>query len=276
MKKQMNSSSNSAFLSTMANTWRFITRIAPLLLFFLLIVNPVIAGEVRIAAGVGLKDVLNELTDRYEKKHPETRFSKNYAPSGVLAGQIENGAVTDLFIAANTKWMDYVKEKHLVDIKSIRIFVNNSLVFTGRTRKKVTGMQDLAYLDKIGLGSPKSVPAGEYAIAAIHEAGLDKKLKGKLVMARDVRESLMYAEMGEVDGSFVFLSDALLARQSRTLFTVPQNLYPEIVFPMALTIKGISNPEAISFHEYLQGIEAKKVLKKYGFATSQTVFSTNR
>jgi ABC-type molybdate transport system substrate-binding protein len=45
---------------------------------------------------------------------------------------------------------------------------------------------------------------------------------------------------------------------------------------MALTIKGISNPEAISFHEYLQGIEAKKVLKKYGFATSQTVFSTNR
>jgi len=175
----MNSSSNPAtfavFLGTMANTWRFATRIAPHLLFFLLMANPAEAGEVRISAGVGMKDVLNELTDRYEKKHPETRFSKNYAPSGVLAGQIENGAVTDLFIAANTRWMDYVKEKHLVDVKSIRIFAKNSLVFTGRTRKKVSGMQDLVYLDKIGLGSPKSVPAGEYAIAAIQQAGLERK-----------------------------------------------------------------------------------------------------
>jgi molybdate transport system substrate-binding protein len=260
----------------MANTWYFVTAIAPFVLFFLFIVNPAKAGEIRIAAGVGMKDVLNELTSRYEKKHPETRFSKNFAPSGVLAGQLENGAATDLFIAANTKWMNYVKEKHLVDEKSIRILAKNSLVFTGRTTKKVSGMKDLAYLDKIGLGSPKSVPAGEYAIMAIHQAGLDKKLKGKLVMARDVRESLMYAEMGEVDGSFVFLSDALLAIQSKTRFTVPQHLHPEIVFPMALTVKAISNAEAISFHAYLQENEAKTVLKKYGFTVNHEVLSSSR
>jgi len=45
---------------------------------------------------------------------------------------------------------------------------------------------------------------------------------------------------------------------------------------MALTAKAVSNPEAVSFHAYLQEKEAKRVLKKYGFETSQTVFSSSR
>ena len=85
-------------------------------------------------------------------------------------------------------------------------------------------------------------------------------------MAKDVRECLMYAELGEVDGSFVYKTDALQAQKSKLLFTVPQELYPRVVYPMAITLKGAKNEEVKVFHTFLQGEEAKSVLSKYGFA----------
>lgn len=242
-----------------------IRRSAILLLLLLLCAVPAMAGEVNLSVAASLKDVINELAAKYEKAHPGTVFVKNFGASGALAGQIENGAPADLFISANTKWMDHLKGKKLVDEKSIGDFTKNSLVFTGTTKKKVTGMKDLAKLDKIGIGSPKSVPAGEYAETAIKNAGMDQQLQGKLVMAKDVRECLMYAELGEVDGSFVYRTDAMQGNKTRLLFTVPQKLYPEVVYPIALTSKAATNNDAKGFFAYLKGREAKSVLKKYGF-----------
>ena len=161
------------------------------------------------------------------------KFVKNYGASGALAKQIENGAPADIFISANLEWMDYLKNKKLADAASIGTFAYNTLVFAGAAGK-ASSMQDLLKLERIAIGSPKSVPAGEYAMEAFKKAGLDKQLGKKLVMAKDVRECLMYAERGEVDGAFVYKTDALQAKQAKILFTVPQELYPRVTYPMAL------------------------------------------
>lgn len=226
---------------------------------------PALAGQVNLSVAASLKDAINEMTDVYAKSHPGVTFQKNYAASGALAGQIEQGAPADLFISANVKWMNYLKEKNLVDAASIRTFAFNDLVFAGTTTQKIKSMSDLTRLGKIGIGSPKSVPAGEYAMQAIVKAGLEQALAGKLIMAKDVRESLMYAELGEVDGSFVYRTDALMAKKARILFVVPANLYPEVLYPVALTVSGAKNADAKSFSVWLKGKQATTILKKYGF-----------
>jgi molybdate transport system substrate-binding protein len=233
--------------------------------FIILTSIPVLAGQVNLSAAASLKDALNEMTAAYAKSHPGVSFQKNYAASGALAGQIEQGAPADLFISANVKWIDYLKEKSLVDAPSVRTFAFNDLVFAGTTRLKIKSMNDLTKLGKIGIGSPKSVPAGEYAMQAIVKSGLEQALAGKLIMAKDVRESLMYAELGEVDGSFVYRTDALMAQKAKILFFVPANLYPEVVYPIALTTSGAKNADAKSFFAWLKGKQATAILKKYGF-----------
>ena len=75
----------------------------------------------------------------------------------------------------------------------------------------------------------------------------------------------MYAELGEVEGSFVYRTDALLAQKAKLLFVVPQKLYPRVVYPMALTLKAAQNSEAHAFEAFLQSEEAKSVLLKFGF-----------
>jgi molybdate transport system substrate-binding protein len=240
-----------------------------ILLSILITLNamPLQAAEIYFSAAASLKEVINELSNSFAKKHPGVKFVKNYGASGALAKQIENGAPSDIFISANTEWMDYLKNKKLVDKASIGTFAYNTLVFAG-TPGKASSMQDLIKLERIAIGSPKSVPAGEYATEAFKNAGLDKQLEKKLVMAKDVRECLMYAERGEVDGAFVYKTDALLAKQAKILFTVPQELYPRVTYPMSLTVSGTTNKDAKAFFTYLHGNEAKSVLTKYGFATS--------
>lgn len=236
------------------------------LLCLLTLATPALAGDVNLSVAASLKEVINELSDSFAKKTPNVKFLKNYGASGALAKQVENGAPSDVFISANEKWMDYLKEKTLVETSSISTFAYNTLVFAG-TPGKASSMQDLPKLERIAIGSPKSVPAGEYATEAIKKSGLDKQLEKKLVMAKDVRECLMYAERGEVDGAFVYKTDALQAKQAKILFTVPQDLYPRVTYPMALTVAGAKNSDAAAFFAYLHGDEAKAVLSKYGFAT---------
>jgi molybdate transport system substrate-binding protein len=236
------------------------------LLCLVLLATPVFAGDVNLFIAASLKEVINELSDSFVKRNPGVKFIKNYGASGALAKQIENGAPSDIFVTANLEWMDYVKNKKLVDSASIGTFTYNTLVFAGAPGKAST-MQDLVKLDRIAIGSPKSVPAGEYAAEAFKKAGIDKQLEKKLVMAKDVRECLMYAERGEVDGAFVYKTDALLAKQAKILFTVPQDLYPRVTYPMSLTVTGAKNRDAAAFFAYLHSDEAKSVLTKYGFAS---------
>ena len=101
---------------------------------------------------------------------------------------------------------------------------------------------------------------------AFKKAGIDKQLEKKLVMAKDVRECLMYAERGEVDGAFVYKTDAQqVAKTAKILFTVPQEYYPRVTYPMAMTIAGAKNKDASAFFAVLKSAEAQTVLKKHGF-----------
>jgi len=225
------------------------------------------AGEIDLFAAASMKEVVNELSDNYAKKHSGIIFKKNYGASGTLAKQIENGAPADIFISANLEWMEYMKSKKLADDRSIATFAYNSLVFAGRPGVKAAGLSDVVRLDRIAIGSPKSVPAGEYAVEAFRKAGIDKQLEKKLVMTKDVRECLLYADRGEVDGAFVYKTDALqVARSARILFSVPQEYYSRVTYPMALTLVGSKKAEAAGFYRFLESADAKGILARHGFS----------
>lgn len=223
------------------------------------------AGELTFAAGAGLKDVLNDIAAAYGKKNPSVKITKNIVVSGVLAKQMDSGAQPDVVFVANVKWMDYLKEKKHIAAGTITPFAYNTLVFVGKSPRRISTFDELAKLEKIAVASPKSVPAGEYAMQAVKKAGIEKQLEKKLVMARDVRESLMYAERGEVDGSFVYRTDALLSKSTVVWLTVPQNLYSRVVYMSALTVSGAKNRDAVNFFSFVHSAEARPILLEHGF-----------
>ncbi len=231
----------------------------------LLLAGEASAVEISLSADICLKEAISELSDSFTRDNPGTKFALHFGASGTLAKQIENVAPVDIYIPANLRWMDYLKNKNLVERSSITTLAYNSLVFAGSAGRKISRMQDLVNLKKIVIGRPESVAAGEYALAALKNSGVYTRLDKQLILAKNSRECLMYAEGGKVDGAFVYRSDALHAQQAKIFFSVPQELYPRVTLPMALTVTGAKNARAIAFFKYLQSSHAKTVLSDYGF-----------
>lgn len=247
------------------------------ILFFLLSLFffsalPALAGEVRLSIAASMTDVIKELVSSFGKEHPEVFILPNFASSGSLAKQIVQGAPADLYISANQKWMDYLVQEDKIVAATVQVFAYNGLVFVGRKNPQVRTLGDLTTLSLIAIGSPKSVPAGQYAAQAMEAAGVYEQLaqEHKLVMAKDVRQALIYADRGEVDGAFVYRTDGLLAQNAVVLFAVPAGLHDRIAYPLGLTHAGTTNSEAQAFMAYLKSPEAVKILNRYGFEEAVT------
>ena len=228
------------------------------------------AEDIKISVPASMTDAMKEIIAQYAVTGKHSPITPNYGPSGTLAKQIAEGAPVDLFISANQKWMSYLRDEKKIDPQSEKVLAANTLVFIGPKDSSVKKMADIVSLKQVAIGSPKSVPAGEYAVQAMEKVGIYKQMEEgqKLVMAKDVRQSLTYAERGETDGAFVYKTDALLASQASILFEVPQDLYEKVTYPIALTVDGANNPEAKTFFTYLTSPEAMKIFLKFGFSTA--------
>lgn len=229
--------------------------------------SPLAAAELRISVAASMTELFKELSAAFTQGNPAIRVIPNFGPSGGLAKQIDQGAPADLYVSANPRWMNFLEKKNRIDGSTRKTFAHNSLVFVGKKGAGAASLEDLRKLDRIGLGSPKSVPAGQYAKQALDKVGLyDTLLRdGRLVMAKDVRQALIYADRGETDGSFVYKTDVLLARNAVILFEVPQDLYSRVTYPLALTEAGKTNPDARLFYDFATSEAAHTIISRYGF-----------
>lgn len=239
-------------------------------LLSILTASAVQADRLYVSVAASMTDAFAEIIEAFTEKHPDTAMLPNFASSGSLAKQIAQGAPADLYISANEKWMAYLIDNNLIADATSRIFAYNALVFVGSPALKVSEIQDIVSLGKIGIGTPQSVPAGQYAKQAMEKAGVYGRLtkEHRLVFAKDVRQALIYADRGEVDGSFVYRTDALLAKRAKILFTVPAGLYDRVSYPLALTASGEGKEEANAFYAFMATERVREILKKHGFETA--------
>ena len=137
----------------------------------------------------------------------------NFASSGTLQKQIEQGAPADVFISAAAGQMDALQKQDLLLDDTRKDLLNNRvvLVVPGDSTIGLASFKDLTAdrVKKIALGDPKSVPAGTYGQQAFDELGISAQIQSKLVLASDVRQVLSYVESGSVDAGVVYSTDAL-------------------------------------------------------------------
>ncbi|AIQ72632.1 MULTISPECIES: molybdate ABC transporter substrate-binding protein [Paenibacillus] len=223
--------------------------------------------EIIVSAAASLQDSLDKIALLYEKKHPDIDLVFNYAASGTLQKQIEQGAPADLFFSAGDKQMNALVEGGL--ISDHKVLLKNQLVVVVPSDSKVklttiTQLTDKAF-KKVAVGQPESVPAGQYAQQSLTAKKVWDPLQSKLVFAKDVRQVLSYVETGNADAGFVYKTDALTSKKTKIALTVGPHVHKAINYPAGIVKSSKNQKAAKELYSYLQSKEANDIFVSYGF-----------
>ncbi|MEH7073768.1 molybdate ABC transporter substrate-binding protein [Neobacillus drentensis] len=223
--------------------------------------------ELTISAAASLQDALNEIKANFEMKHSNIKVNYNFGASGALAQQITQGAPVDLFFSAAEDKFEKLVQDGLIDKSRETNLVGNELVLVvpKDTKKQISRFEDLTKTDKISIGTPETVPAGQYAKETLKRLNVWGDIERNVVYAKDVRQVLTYVETNNVNAGIVYKTDALISQKVNIAATAMENFHAPIIYPLGV-IKNSPHPkEAQLLYEYLQNDISMKTYKKYGF-----------
>ena len=228
--------------------------------------------QLTVSAAASLKNVMEKIQPLYEQKHPETEIIYNFASSGSLQRQIEQGAPVDVFISAATSKMDSLDKQGLLLTETRQDLLKNQIVLVAPTSNsknnlKVDDFNDLTTkeISTIALGEPDSVPAGKYAQEVLTSFEIADRVNSKSVYGKDVRQVLNYVATGNVDAGIVYRTDAQVADNVQIVATAPETSHSPVIYPVAV-VKGSDDPEAATeLIEFLTTPAVQEIFEEYGF-----------
>lgn len=243
------------------------------------------SAELTVFAAASMTETLNRIAEDYKTVDPNVTLTFNFASSGDLLTQIEEGADCDVFISAAPKQMNALDgtlkndaDKNpdgldeLLDGTRIDLLENKvTLAVTEGNPKGVKSFDDLAEKLKRGavllaIGN-SDVPVGQYTRKIFAYYGLDEDAlaaSGVLTYGSNVKEVTTQVSEGAVDCGIIYATDAFSAGLT-TVDEAAAALCGRVIYPAAV-LKNTAHPdEAKAFLDYLTGDEAGKVFESVGF-----------
>lgn len=223
-----------------------------------------------VFAAASLKNAMEDIGRRYQA-HTGVDVVFSFAASSALARQIAAGAPADVYVSANVDWMDYLKERGMIDAAHRKVVAGNSLVViapTSASRPLDLGNPDdvMARLGdgRLALGDPDHVPAGRYAKSALENIGLWLVVESRLARGENVRVALALVSRAEAPLGIVYGSDAAIEPKVAVVAEFPEASHAPIAYPAA-PVAASNRPEfAIDFVEFLRSPAAREAFVAAG------------
>lgn len=234
---------------------------------------PTPSAPLNVFAAASLKESMDAAAAAFEQATGQD-VQVTYAGSSALARQIEQQAPADVFVSADTAWMDWLAERDLIDPATRVDLLGNTLVLVAPVDSDAqplalaqgTDLSPLLGADgRLAVALTDGVPAGKYAKAAFTSLGMWPALQPRLAEGENVRAALLLVARGEAPLGVVYGSDARAELKVKVLATFPAQSHPPIVYPVA-TLRASAHPQAAAFVQWLQSPEASVLFEGFGFS----------
>lgn len=236
----------------------------------LLFATSAMAADVNVFAAASMKNAIDEINTAWKAKSGHA-ITATYAASSALAKQIEQAAPADVFISADTAWMDDLARRNLVKAESRKDIAGNTLVIVAAKDSNLAielgakpNLVEILGQEKLAMADVKAVPAGKYGKAALESLKLWEVISPQVAMQENVRAALALVATGEAKLGIVYGSDAIVEPRVEVAATFPEATHAPILYPAAV-VAATTNSGAQSFVDFLTGDEAKAIFKKDGF-----------
>jgi molybdate transport system substrate-binding protein len=239
---------------------------------------PAMAADMTVFAAASLKNALDEISAAW-KAGAGKAATISYAGSSALAKQIEEGAPADVFVSADTPWMDYLAERGLVKRDTVVNLLGNRLVVVAPAGSDAAveigpGLDLSSALGdgRLAMALVDAVPAGKYGKEALTTLGIWDQVERHVAQAENVRAALALVATGEAPFGIVYATDANAEPAVRVVGTFPEDSHAPIIYPAAVTAEATS-ADAAAFMEFLRTETAEELFQKQGFTVLAPVLT---
>jgi molybdate transport system substrate-binding protein len=242
-------------------------------LLFLLLACVSARGEeqaaVRVYAAASLTGVMNDIAALWQQQgHPRPLLVLAGTPT--LAKQIVAGARADVFVAADSGWMDYLADRGRIDPASRTNLLGNALVLIAPRARPfrfdpAAGPElGASFAGRLCTGETSSVPVGLYAREALESTGAWASVAPRIVGLDDSLAALALVARGECGAGIVYATDAASSPDVVIVWRFPAATHRPIVYPAALVRGGEAHGAAL-FDFLRSAPAARQVFERHGF-----------
>ncbi|MBQ0889332.1 molybdate ABC transporter substrate-binding protein [Streptomyces sp. RM72] len=224
-----------------------------------------LSGQVTVFAAASLKESFTTLGETFEKQHPGTEVTFNFAGSDTLAASITGGAPADVFASASPKTMATVTDAGAA-AGTPATFVRNQLEIATLpgNPEHISSLKDLTGSGLKVVLCDRTVPCGAAAQKALDAGGLDLT---PVSYEQDVKAALTKVELKEADAAVVYKTDVKAAGGKVTGVDFPESAKAVNDYPITLLKDAPNAGAARAFVELVKSAEGQRVLTGAGFRT---------
>lgn len=227
-------------------------------------------GTTTVFAAAGTTAALQQIAAVYEAK-TGLKVMLNLGSSSTLAKQITAGADFDLYISANSEWMDVVEEEKLIDPDTRQDILCDRLAL-------ITSTEDAADFENltieqillnttgpIAFGDPMHVPVGLYAKEALQAMDCWADIEERIIPALSVRAAQQLVETGQCQLGIVYQAGAAQSDKIQILSLFDESLHTPIRFSVAA---GLNSTNGRALLEFMRSPRAEQIFTNAGFTVS--------
>ena len=219
---------------------------------------------ITVSAAASLSKAYTELGKQFEKINPSFKVRFNFASSASLVSQIQSGAPTDVFAAADLTSFDKLLASGNV-AKSPKVFARNSMQLAVKPGNplRIASVADLSKASVVSLCA-KTAPCGVYAATVMARYGV-VIAESRITRGVDATATLNAVSTGDADAAMVYTTDALSAKKLVSVISIPAGKNVKASYGIAVVRGSKHSKQAEAFVQYVLSPAGQKVLKTFGF-----------
>jgi len=230
-----------------------------------------------VFAAASLREAFGKMAEEFAKSHASVSIAFNFAGSQEIRTQLEQGAVVDVFAAADVRHMTALRDAGRVEAATV--FAENEPVVVV-AKEKASSLHTLAELptaQKIVIGAAE-VPIGKYTLQILDKAstalGADFRARVEAhVVSRElnVRQVLAKVKLGEADAGIVYRSDLVLGSDQVGVVTIPPEINVIAEYSIAVVQSAPHKDLAREWVALVRSDRGREILRLAGFEAKAIV-----
>lgn len=222
------------------------------------------SNTLTVFAAASLKQTFTELGAEFEKAHPATTVTFNFAGSSDLVSQLAQGAPADVFASADTTNMAKAVEAGAVAGAPVNFAANTLTIVTPPGNPKgIASFADLATPGTQVVVCAPQVPCGSATEKIEKATGIELSPVSEESAVTDVLGKIT---SGQADAGLVYVTDATGAGAGVTAIPFPESADAVNTYPIAVVQDATEPQAAQQFIDLVTGPAGRDVLTAAGFS----------